>query len=102
MKIAVFGPNEIIEPLKAVGIDTFVSGKDNEGILKDIISKGYNLILITEDTLNTINYNEYIYRPEITLLPIPGMHKLKEGLGKKILREVLKKAVGIEVGGIND
>lgn len=102
MKIAAFGPNELIEPFKAVGIDVFSSSENNEEILKDIISKGYNLILITEDILKTVNYSEYIYLQNVTLLPIPGLHSEKEGIGKKILKEVIKKAIGIEVGGMND
>lgn len=102
MKIAAFGPNELIEPFKAIGIETFSSGENNEEILKSIISKGYNLILITEDVLATFNYLDYIYLPQVTLLPIPGIYREKEGIGKKILRDVIRKAVGIEVGGIND
>lgn len=102
MKIAAFGPSEIVEPFKAVGIDVFSSGENNEETLKDIISRGYNVILITEDVLGTFNYMDYIYLPNVNILPIPGLHKEKEGIGIKILKDVIRKAVGIEVGGIND
>uniref|UniRef100_A0A7C4U7C1 V-type ATP synthase subunit F n=1 Tax=candidate division WOR-3 bacterium TaxID=2052148 RepID=A0A7C4U7C1_UNCW3 len=101
MKVAVFGPKELVLTFKGLGIDVFFKGEKNEEELKKIIENGYKLILVSEDVLADINYRDYIYLPDITLLPIPGITG-KEGIGKSILREILKKAVGIDVGGLND
>jgi vacuolar-type H+-ATPase subunit F/Vma7 len=98
-KIAAIGENDIIEPLKMVGVDIFPAKADNaKEVLLDTVKKGYSVILITENTIVGIEelFLKLSLRPMPSIIPIPGKGKSK-GFAYTRLRELIKKAVGTDI-----
>lgn len=98
-KIAAIGEQDIIEPLKMVGVDTFPVTKENIiEVLLNIVNKGYSVILIGEDSIEGIEdlFLKLSLRPLPSIVPIPGKGKSK-AFAYRRLRELIKKAVGTDI-----
>jgi len=99
MKVAVFGDREIVLPFKALGLDIYpYEGGKPEDTLNELIQKGYIIIFVTEDIINKIKDQKILYLVNVNIVIIPG-HGRGEGIGMKKIREIVKKAVGVDLGG---
>lgn len=98
-RIAAIGEQDIIEPLKMAGIDIYPVTKENvKDVLLNIVNKGYSIILIGEDSIESIEslFLKLSLRPMPSIVPIPGRGKSK-GFAYRRLREIIKKAVGTDI-----
>ncbi len=101
MKVAFIGSHDLVFPFKSLGADIIsVEDKDIEEIKKEIEESNYEVVFIFEDIFEKLEkYTDITKRPDINLVPIPGI-KGSKGYGRKRIEEMLKKAVGMDVGGI--
>jgi vacuolar-type H+-ATPase subunit F/Vma7 len=98
-KIAAIGTQDIIEPLKMVGVDIFPVTKDTaKEILMDVVNRGYAVVLIGEDSIEGIEelFLKLSMRPMPSIVPIPGKGKTRNFAYHR-LRELIKKAVGTDI-----
>ncbi len=98
-KIAAIGEQDIIEPLKMVGVDIYPVTQTNvKEVLLSIVNKGYSVVLIGEDSIEGIEelFLKLSLKPMPSIIPIPGKGKSK-GFAYKRLREIIKKAVGTDI-----
>lgn len=98
-KIAAIGKQDIIEPLKMVGVDIYPVIQTNvKEVLLSIVNKGYSIVLIGEDSIEGIEelFLKLSLKPMPSIIPIPGKGKSK-GFAYKRLREIIKKAVGTDI-----
>jgi vacuolar-type H+-ATPase subunit F/Vma7 len=98
-KIAALGTQDIIEPLKMVGVDIFPVTKDTvKEMLMEVVNKGYAVVLIGEDCIEGIEdlFLRLSMRPMPSIVPIPGKGKSRNFAYHR-LRELIKKAVGTDI-----
>ncbi len=98
-KIAAIGNQDIIEPLKMVGVDIYpVTKKTVKDILTEVVNKGYAVVLIGEDSIEGIEelFLKLSMRPMPSIVPIPGKGK-RRNFAYHRLRELIKKAVGTDI-----
>jgi len=98
-KIAAVGEKDIIEPLRMVGIDIYpVVKKDVRDTLLSIVNKGYAVVLIGENSIEGIEklFLKLSSMPTPSIVPIPGKGKSRDFAYKR-LRELIKKAVGMDI-----
>ncbi|HHY65038.1 MAG TPA: V-type ATP synthase subunit F [Clostridiaceae bacterium] len=99
-KIAVIGDKDSILGFKAIGFDIFPAGNREEkaNLINSLVNDGYALIYITEDAakdiLDEISRYRSSYLPAIIL--IPGSTG-SLGIGKRLVRESIEKAVGADI-----
>lgn len=112
-KIAVMGDKDSILGFKAIGFDIYpttenksIAGdkspdgdrEENARLLRSLVEDGYALIYITEDAakdiMDEISRYRSSYFPAIIL--IPGS-KGSLGIGKRLVRESIEKAVGADI-----
>ncbi len=100
MKIAFVGPNDLVFPFKSLGADIInVEDKSIEEIKKKIESSDYAIVFVFEEVFRKLEeFKELLESSEINIVPIPGIEGSK-GYGKRRISEMLKKAVGMEIGG---
>jgi vacuolar-type H+-ATPase subunit F/Vma7 len=103
MKIAFAGPYNLISPFKTLGaeiIDT--EDKNIEEIKEEIESSDFAIVFVFESVFKgLLKFEELMSSPEINLVPIPGIEGSK-GFGQVRIREIVKKAVGMDLGGFNE
>ena len=103
MKIAFAGPYNLISPFKTLGaeiIDT--EDKNIEEIKDEIESSDFAIVFVFESVFKgLLKFEELMSSPEINLVPIPGIEGSK-GFGQVRIREIVKKAVGMDLGGFNE
>jgi V/A-type H+-transporting ATPase subunit F len=98
-KIAAIGTQDIIEPLKMVGVDIFPVTKTTvKEILLEVVNEGYAVVLIGEDCIEGIEefFLKLSMRPMPSIVPIPGKGKSRNFAYHR-LRELIKKAVGTDI-----
>jgi vacuolar-type H+-ATPase subunit F/Vma7 len=98
-KIAAIGKEDIIEPLKMVGVDIYpVTQETAKEVLTRVVNEGYAVVLIGEDTIEGMEdfFLKLSLRPMPSLVPIPGKGKRKNFAYRR-LRELIKKAVGTDI-----
>ena len=99
-KIAVMGDKDSILGFKAIGFDIYPAGEKEEtaSLLESLVADGYALIYVTEDTasdiMDEISKYRSSYFPAIIL--IPGSTG-SLGIGKRIVKESIEKAVGADI-----
>lgn len=101
MKVAFVGSHDLVFPFKSLGADIIsVEDKNIEEIKKEIEESNYAVVFVFEDIFEKLEkYTDITRRPDINVVPIPGI-KGSMGYGRKRIEEMLKKAVGLEIGGI--
>lgn len=98
-KIAAIGRQDIIEPLKMVGVDIYpVTKKTVKDVLTTVVNEGYAVVLIGEDSIEGIEelFLRLSMRPMPSIVPIPGKGKPRNFAYHR-LRELIKKAVGTDI-----
>jgi vacuolar-type H+-ATPase subunit F/Vma7 len=98
-KIAAIGTQDIIEPLKMVGVDIFpVTKQTVKEKLLEVVNEGYAVVLVGEDCIEGIEdlFLKLSLRPMPSIVPIPGKGKRKDFAYHR-LRELIKKAVGTDI-----
>jgi V/A-type H+-transporting ATPase subunit F len=104
-KIAVMGDKDSILGFKAIGFDIYPTGQkeDTASLLNSLVDDGYALIYITEDAANNImdEISKYRSRYFPAIILIPGS-KGSLGLGKRLVKESIEKAVGADILAQND
>ncbi|MCK4422061.1 hypothetical protein KAW18_13260 [candidate division WOR-3 bacterium] len=100
MKIAFVGTYDLIFPFKSLGAEIIsIEDKDILEIKKEIEKSDYAIVFILEDIYKQLeDRTDITTRPDINIVPIPGI-KGSQGYGKKRIAELIKKAVGMEIGG---
>lgn len=100
MKVAFVGSHDLVFPFKSLGVDTIaVEDKNIEEIKREIEESNYAVVFVFEDIFKRLEESTDITRrPDINIVPIPGI-KGSKGYGRKKIAEMLKKAVGLEIGG---
>lgn len=100
MKVAFVGSHDLVFPFKSLGADIIsVEDKNIEEIKKEIEECKYALVFVFEDIFKQLEESTDItHRPGINIVPIPGI-KGSKGYGKRRIAEMLKKAVGLDIGG---
>ena len=103
MKIAFAGPYDLVSPFKSLGaeiIDT--EGKNIEELKNEIESSDFAIVFVFESVFKgLLKFEELMSSPKINVVPIPGIEG-SEGLGQVRIREMVKKAVGMDLGGFNE
>jgi len=102
MKIAFVGEKDMVYPMKAIGADVYPveEMKDALSIMRDVLSKDYGIVFYSEELHSKIRdlIEEYREKPYPALVPLPGVTGSK-GIGIELLKEIMKKAAGITLGG---
>lgn len=98
--IAIIGDKDTIWPFKAFGFITYPMKDilDANNTLKDMLHKEYSIIFVTEDVFAQCECQIQ----EIQSLPLPAIVILpnnqgSQGIGRKRLQQILRKAVGSEI-----
>jgi len=99
-KIAAVGERDLILPLKAVGVDIFPTGTEEEAssISRRLAREGYNIIMVTENLAASMQdvMREFQDQPVPSIVPIPSTIG-SGGFALSRLREAIKKAVGTDI-----
>ena len=98
-RIAAIGKQDIIEPLKMVGVDIYPVTKETaKDVLSKVVNEGYAVVLIGEDAIEGIEdlFLKLSMRPMPSIVPIPGKGKGRNFAYHR-LRELIKKAVGTDI-----
>lgn len=100
MKVAFIGPYDLIFPFKSLGAEIINSeNRDVSEIKKEIEESEFAVVYVFEDVFRELEeFQELVSRPDINIVPIPGIEG-SQGYGKKRIRELVKKAVGMDIGG---
>ena len=103
MKVAFVGPYNLISPFKSLGAEIVnTEDKNIEEIKKQIESSDFAIVFVFENVFkDLLKFEDLISNPEINLVPIPGI-KESSGYGMIRIREMVKKAVGMDLGGFNE
>ncbi|MBI4753017.1 V-type ATP synthase subunit F [Candidatus Desantisbacteria bacterium] len=99
--IAIIGDKDTIWPFKAFGFATY-SIKDiknaNE-ILKNTLDKEYSIIFVTEDVFRQCEQQiQEIQSLPVSAIVILPNNQGSQGIGQGRLQQILRKAVGSEIG----
>lgn len=99
-KIAAIGEEDIILPFKAIGAEIYpvVSPEEAKNVLEKLFSEDIGLILIPDDLIPNIrdSLSQVKGKPLPCILSIPGS-KGSSGLAMSEMRELIKKAVGVDI-----
>ncbi len=103
MKIAFAGPYHLVSPFKSLGAEILnTEDKSIEEIKKEIESSDYAIVFVFESVFKDLmKFEDLMSSPEINIVPIPGIEG-SQGYGKDRIREMVKKAVGMDIGGFNE
>lgn len=99
-KIGVIGDRDSVLLFKAVGLDVFFEddGAKANQTLHRLAREGYAAVLVTEKLLPACaeTLAEFEGQPYPAIIPIPD-NQGSDGLGEKILRQNVEKAVGMDI-----
>jgi vacuolar-type H+-ATPase subunit F/Vma7 len=100
MKVVFVGPYDLISPFKSLGTEIIDSdGKAIEEIKKEIESSGFPIVFVFESIFKELlKFDELISNPRINVVPIPGIEG-SQGYGSVRIREIVRRAVGMDIGG---
>ena len=103
MKIAFAGPSDIIFPFKSLGAQIInTEGRNIDEIKKEIENSGFSIVFVFESVFKELmKFEDLMSSPEINVVPIPGIEG-GQGYGKVRIRDMVKKAVGMDIGGFNE
>ncbi len=98
-EICIIGEPSFIEPFRAVGVEVFpVSEKNLKETIDEVVKKDFKIVFYEEYIYPFIKEKEIELKGKVfpSFVPLPSP-KTKERLAIKRLREVIKRAVGIEI-----
>jgi V/A-type H+-transporting ATPase subunit F len=103
MKIAFVGPYNLVFPFKSLGAEIInTESKNIEEVKKEIESSDFAIVFVFERVFKKLlKYEDLMSSPEINVVPIPGIEG-SQGYGKERIRDMVKKAVGMDIGGFNE
>jgi len=103
MKIAFAGPYHLVSPFKSLGAEIInTEDKNIEEIKKEIEDSDFAIVFVFESIFKELlKFEDLIASPKINVVPIPGIQG-SEGYGAVRIRDMVKKAVGVDIGGFND
>ncbi len=103
MKIAFAGPYHLVFPFKSLGAEIInTEDKNIEEIKGEIESSGFAIVFVFENVFKELmKFEDLMSSPEINVVPIPGIQG-SQGYGKVRIRDMVKKAVGMDIGGFNE
>ena len=103
MKIAFAGPYHLVSPFKSLGAEIInTEDKNIEEIKGEIEGSDFAIVFIFESVFKKLmKFEDLMSNPEINIVPIPGIQG-SQGYGKVRIRDMVKKAVGMDIGGFNE
>jgi vacuolar-type H+-ATPase subunit F/Vma7 len=103
MKIAFAGPYHLVSPFKSLGAEIInTEDKNIEEIKKEIESSDFAIVFVFESVFKELmKFKDLMSSPEINVVPIPGIQG-SLGYGKVRISDMVKKAVGMDIGGFNE
>ncbi len=103
MKIAFVGPYHLVSPFKSLGAEIIkTEDKNIEEIKKEIESSDFAIVFVFESIFKELlKFEDLISSPKINIVPIPGIQG-SQGFGAMRIREIVRKAVGVDIGGFNE
>ncbi|MEO0293298.1 MAG: V-type ATP synthase subunit F [candidate division WOR-3 bacterium] len=103
MKIAFVGPYNFVFPFKSLGAEIISSeNKSIEEIKEEIQKSNFGIVFVFESVFKELmNFKDFIFDPERNIVPIPEVGGSK-GYGILRIKEIVRKAVGIDIGGFDD
>lgn len=98
-KIAVVGDKESILGFSAIGMDIYPAyDEDIKKIIPKLIEENYAIIYITEDvSIKAEKYLEKLRKNKIPAIVTIPNNSGSLGYGSKRIKEMVQKAVGIEI-----
>lgn len=98
--IAIIGDRDSISCFRAVGVDIFPVGRADEvrALFQNALKQRYAIIFVTEQVAVHIeeDIRQTAWEPIPSVVLIPN-NQGSLGLGQKVLREVVKRAVGADI-----
>ena len=103
MRIAFAGPYDLVFPFKSLGAEIInTEDKNIDEIKKEIESSDFAIVFVFESVFKELmKFEELMSSPKINVVPIPGIEG-SQGYGKVRIRDMVKKAVGMDIGGFNE
>lgn len=103
MKIAFVGPYDLVSPFKSLGAEIInTEDKNIEEVKGEVVSSGFAIVFVFESVFKKLmKFEDLMSNPKINIVPIPGIEGSK-GYGKVRIRDMVKKAVGMDIGGFNE
>ncbi len=103
MKIAFAGPYHLVSPFKSLGAEIInTEDKNIEEIKKEIEDSDFAIVFVFESIFKELmKFEDLISSPKINIVPIPGIQG-SQGFGAMRIREIVRKAVGVDIGGFNE
>ena len=100
MKIAFAGPYDLVFPFKSLGAEIInTEGRNIDEIKGEIEKSGFSIVFVFESVFKKLmEFEDLMSSPEINVVPIPGIEG-SQGYGKVRIRDMVKKAVGMDIGG---
>jgi len=103
MKIALIGEQDMVFPFKAFGIEVYPvkEPKTGEEIIRKLLGDSdYAFLFVSETIYPDIKdiVDEVRKIPYPGIIPVPGI-KGKSKVSMENLREIIRKAIGIDIGG---
>ena len=99
-KIGVIGARDSVLLFKAVGLDVFFEdeGERANRTLHRLAREGYAAVFVTEKLFSACaeTIEEFKGQPYPAIIPIPD-NQGSRGLGEKMLRQNVEKAVGMDI-----
>ena len=98
--IAIVGDGDSISCFHAVGVDVYPADRPEEvrSVFKEVTKQAYAIIFVTEQSARHIKeeIEELAWQPVPSIVLIPN-NRGSLGLGRKGVREVVKRAVGADI-----
>jgi len=100
-KVAALGKQEILLPLKSLGIEVYPSGSLEESIptINNLAKEGYKLVLISEDIIRedkkVIELNRSL---PLTILVLPEFGE-RRNIAQEMVKKIIRETLGREIGG---
>ena len=103
MRVAFVGPYHLVSPFKTLGAEIInTEDKNIEEIKNEIERSNFAIVFVFENVFKELlKFEDLISSPEINVVPISGIEK-SQGYGKERIREIVRKAVGMDIGGFNE
>ena len=102
-KIAALGREEILRPLKSLGIEVYPSSHLEESLstIDDLAKRGCKLILVTEDIIaeekTVMELNQSL---PLTVLVLPEF-KERRGIAQRIVKKIIRETLGRDIEAEN-
>lgn len=100
-KVAVIGEEGFIQPFKASGLSVFTAQRgEYQSLVRRLTREGYGVVFFEENFIEELSdiLEEAKSSPLPCLIPIPKLReKTRERLAMARLKNIIKKAVGVDI-----